>query len=200
MNLKVRYDNIYQRSRRNEIAKFYRINQYIQAPKLRIIDAEGNQLGILERQVALKKAADVGLDLIEVSSNADPPVARILDYKKFKYDEGKKERGARKGISESGLKELWLSPRIEQHDLMVRINKAQDFLNDGHKVKLTVKFKGREMAHPENGHQVLKKVLEHFNDKISIDREVKFEGRNLSVIIGKARGNKPNETENTQSN
>ncbi len=140
---------------------------------------------------------DAGLDLIEIASNADPPVARILDFKKFKYDEGKKDRAARKGTSDSSLKELWLSPRIAEHDLMVRVNRAQKFLDDGHKVKLTVKFKGREMAHPEVGRNVLNKVLEQFDGRITIDREIKFEGRNLSVIIGKMKGNKADETENT---
>lgn len=136
---------------------------------------------------ALNKARELDLDLVEIAPNADPPVARIVDFKKLRYEENKKERAAKKG-GDSELKELWLSPRIAEHDLRVRLDRTEEFLKDGHKVKLTVKFKGREMAHPEQGHLVLQKVLEHFGDRISIDREPKFEGRRLSLIIGKAKG------------
>lgn len=181
------------------MAKFYRLNDNIQASSLRVIDAEGNQLGVLARTEALEKAKALELDLIEIAPNADPPVARILDFQKFRYDENKKEKAAKKGSSDSGLKELWLSPRIMEHDLNVRLKRADEFLEDGHKVKLTVKFKGREMAHPETGHKVLQKALEHFGDKVAIERESKFEGRKLSMIIGKAKGIKhENENENAQ--
>ncbi len=155
-----------------------------------MIDPEGNQLGVLTRAEALSKAKGLGKDLIEVASKADPPVARILDFQKFRYEENKKQRAARKGSSEGGLKELWLSPRIAEHDLQVRLDRTEEFLKEGHKVKLTVKFKGREMAHQELGHKVLKKALDMLGQKVSVDREAKFEGRKLTMIVGKSKGGK----------
>ena len=152
-----------------------------------MLDPEGKQLGILTKNEALKKAQDLQMDLIEIAPNSDPPVARILDFKKFRYEESKKERGTKKGTHIKELKELWLSPRIAEHDLKVRLNRATQFLNEGHKVKLTVKFRGREMAHPETGHVVLRKAVDFFTGKVSIDREAKFEGRNLSLILTKSR-------------
>ncbi len=154
-----------------------------------MIAADGKLLGIITREDALKKAQQLGLDLIEIAPQAKPPVARILDFQKFRYEESKKERAARKG-SDTTLKELWLSPRIANHDLMVRLKRAEEFLNEGHKVKLTVKFLGREMSHPELGHKVLQKIIDFLREKIIVERESRFEGRRLSVIIGKSRGEK----------
>lgn len=135
--------------------------------------------------------------MIEVAPNVDPPVARIIDFQKFRYQENKKEQASKKS-SGSELKELWLSPRIAEHDLLVRLKRAEEFLKEGDKVKLTVKFKGREMAHPENGHVVLQKALGFFGDKIGIERESKFEGRRLSVIIAKQKGDKNGQDESKQ--
>lgn len=132
------------------------------------------------------------MDLVEIAPNADPPVARIIDFKKFKYEESKKDRGTKKG-SEGGLKELWLSPRIDDHDLKVRITRTEEFLKGGFKVKLTVKFKGREMAHPENGRNVLNQAITLLGEGVGIEREAKFEGRNLSIIVTKNRSIKPPE-------
>lgn len=121
---------------------------------------------------------------MEVASGAQPPVARIVDFEKFRYKEEKKEQAARKHAKEVELKEIWLSPRIDTHDLEVRLRRAEEFLGKGNKVKLTVKFKGREMAHPEVGHDVVKKALAYLGETISIERETRFEGRNLTTIIG----------------
>lgn len=169
------------------MAKFYRLNQFIQAANLRVIDSKGKQIGILTKQEALERSKEAGLDLVEIAPNADPPVARIVDYKKFKYEESKRERGSKKG-GEGGLKELWLSPRIDEHDLKVRLNRTEEFLKKGYKVKLTVKFKGREMAHQELGHRVLQEALALLGDKAGVDREPKMEGRKLSIIVGKSKG------------
>ena len=174
------------------MAKFYRTNWNIQSPKLRVIDNEGNQLGILDKQEALNKAKELGLDLVEVASQADPPVARIVNFQKFRYEEIKKEKASKKD-SAGGLKELWLSPRIEEHDIKVRLNRTEEFLKMGHKVKLVVKFKGREMAHRELGQKVLDEALTLLGDKASVEREPKFEGRNLSIILSKSRGGKVSE-------
>ncbi|MDO8618988.1 MAG: translation initiation factor IF-3 [Candidatus Daviesbacteria bacterium] len=178
------------------MSKFYRINEHIQAPSLRVIGYDGEQLGVLTKVEALAKAAEDGLDLIEIAASAVPPVAKIIDFKKFKYEESKKERAARKGSGGTELKELWLSPRIADHDLGVRLRRADEFLKDGNKVKLTVKFKGREMGHQQLGYAVLKKALDHFGESAAVERESKFEGRKLTIIIGKNKGgNKDEQTE-----
>lgn len=123
------------------------------------------------------------MDLVEVAPQVNPPVAKITDFGKFKYAEEKKEQAAKKHAKEIELKEIWLSPRIAQHDLEVRLRKAEDFIKDGNRVKLTVKFKGREMAHPEVGREMVLDALNYFGDRITVERETKFEGRNLTTII-----------------
>lgn len=152
-----------------------------------MIDSEGKQLGIISRQEALSKAKQSGIDLIEIAPSADPPVAKLANFQKFRYEENKKDR-SNKRSSEGGLKELWLSPRIAEHDLRVRLNRTEEFLKEGHKVKLTVKFKGREMAHQELGHKVLQEALEILGEKAGVEREPKFEGRKLAMIVGKTKG------------
>lgn len=141
------------------------------------------------------------MDLIEIAPNADPPVARIVDFQKFRYEESKKDRGSKKG-GEGGLKELWLSPRIDEHDLKVRTDRTTEFLGKGYKVKLTVKFKGREMAHQELGHKVLQEALSLLGENVAVERDPKFEGRRLSMIIGKTKGGKKEngQDENQQNN
>ena len=146
----------------------------------------------------MEKAKELGLDLIEIAPNIDPPVAKIADFQKFRYDENKKERASRKGSSGGELKELWLSPRIAEHDLKVRLARTEEFLKNGHKVKLTVKFKGREMAHQELGHQVLQEALSLLGDKVAVERDPKMEGRKLSMIVGRGKGGQNAETKNEQ--
>lgn len=124
--------------------------------------------------------------MIEVAPNANPPVARILNFQKFKYEESKKNRGTKKS-SGGELKELWLSPRIADHDLQVRLNQAQKFLQDGQKVKLTVKFRGREMAYPKLGFDVLNQAIAMLESKALVEKPPKFEGRKLSMIITKGK-------------
>lgn len=152
-----------------------------------MIDTKGEQFGVMTKAEALEKAKQLGQDLIEIAPNAQPPVAKIADFQKFRYDESKKERASKKGSSLGGLKELWLSPRIAEHDLKVRLARTEEFLKDGHKVKLTVKFKGREMAHQEIGHQVLQEALNLLGDKVAVERDPKMEGRKLSMIVGRGK-------------
>lgn len=154
-------------------------------------------MGIMTRLEALEKAKALKLDLIEIAPQADPPVARIVDFQKFRYEENKRERGSKKN-SEGGLKELWLSPRIAEHDLLVRLDRTREFLNDGHKVKLTVKFKGREMAHPELGHKVLQEAMAELGERVAVEREPRFEGRRLSIIVAKSKGGKTHEQDEDQ--
>lgn len=158
-------------------------------------------MGVITKAEALDKAKELGLDLIEIAPGADPPVAKIANFQKFRYEESKKEKGSRKG-PEGGLKELWLSPRIDEHDLKVRLNRTEEFLKKGYKVKLTVKFKGREMAHQELGHRVLQEALTLLGDKAGVERDSKMEGRKLSMIVGKNKGGKKEneQDENQQIN
>lgn len=149
--------------------------------------------------MALEKAKELGLDLIEIAPQAAPPVARLANFQKFRYEESKKDRGSKKG-GEGGLKELWLSPRIADHDLQVRLNRTEEFLKEGYKVKLTVKFKGREMAHQELGYQVLQEALTQLGDKVGVEREPKLEGRKLSMIVGKSKGGNHAKTEDQEIN
>lgn len=145
----------------------------------------------------MSKAREQGLDLIEIAPNAKPPVAKIINFQKFKYEESKKERASRRGSSEGGIKELWLSPRIDDHDLQVRLSRVEEFFKEGHKVKLTVKFRGREMTHPELGYKVIEEALSRLGDNVAVEREPKFEGRRLTLTITKSKGIKTNaETEN----
>lgn len=167
-----------------QIGKYFRINERIQALNLRVIGPEGTLFGVISREEALDKAKELELDLVEVAPNVSPPVARIVDFEKFRYKEEKREQAAKRNAKEVELKEIWLSPRIAQHDLEVRLKRASEFLEKGNKVKLTIKFKGREMAHPETGRRVAEQALTYFGDKINIERETKFEGRNLTTIIG----------------
>lgn len=148
----------------------------------------------------MTKAKELDLDLVEIAEKANPPVAKLIDYEKFRYQEEKKEQQARKNMREVELKEIWLSPRIAEHDLETRLKKANEFLAKGNKVKLNVKFKGREMAHPETGYKVTEKALDWFEGRVAIERETKFEGRNLTTIIGSAKGTEKQNTESEDEN
>lgn len=178
--------------------KFYRINYHIQSPSLRVLDAQNEQIGILTKQEALAKAQELGLDLVEIAPQAQPPVAKIVDYQKFKYSENKKERAAKKGDSGGGLKELWFSPRIADHDIKVRLNRVEEFLKEGYKVKLTVKFRGRELGHRELGYDVLRQIFGILGDKAEAENDPKFEGRNLSVVVVKSLGRKNSNEQQTK--
>ena len=153
-----------------------------------VIDADGIKLGEISKEDAIKRAEEQGLDLVEIAPNVKPPVAKILDFQKFRYDENKKEQVARKNARDVELKELWFTPRIAEHDLETRLGRAAECLGDGNKIMLRVKFKGREMAHPEFGFQLLNKIFDRLGDKIAIEREPKFEGRSITAIIGKSKG------------
>jgi len=160
---------------------------------LRVIDQDGNNLGEISKSEALSKAIEAGLDLIEIAPLAKPPVAKILDFKKFLYEESKREQAARKNAREVELKEIWLSPRIAEHDLNVRLKRAEEFLEDGDKIMFRVKFRGREMAHTELGFQLLNKIFETMGEKITVERDPKMEGRSITVIIGKGKGGQNHE-------
>lgn len=144
--------------------------------------------GVLTRDEALAKAKELGLDLVEIAPNASPPVAKILEFQKFRYEENKKEQAAKKHAKEVEIKELWFTPRIAEHDLQTRLNRVEEFLKEGNKIMLRVKFRGREMAHTEFGFALLQKIFGLLGEKITIDREPKLEGRSITAIIGRAKG------------
>lgn len=151
---------------------------------------DNKQVGVVLIEKALEEARQLGLDLVEISGNADPPVVRIVDFKKFKYEESKKDRLARKNVHHTGTKEIWLGPLIGKHDLENRLRRAQEFLEEGNRVKLTVKFSGREMNHPEFGHEVLNKSKALLNEIGEADGFPKFMGRNLSLSFNPVKKQK----------
>ena len=169
--------------------KFYRVNERIFSSTLRVLESNAKQLGILSRFEALQKARKLGLDLVEIAPNAKPPVAKIIDFKKFLYQEEKKKKEERKKSKASETKELRLGPFMNGHDLMVVLKKAREFLGDGNKVKFVVKFAGRQITHPEFGERILEKTIEHLSDVSKIEREKYFEGRQLLMILSPERKN-----------
>lgn len=178
---------------------FYRLNHFITAPKIRLIDEAGKQIGIVTREEALRKAEEHNVDLVEVAPHAVPSVCRLIDYKKFQYLQARKAKEERKKIKEVELKEIRMGPFVAQHDLTTRLERIRKFLHDGHRVKVTVRFGGRQMAHPEFGRELLKKVVEEVKNIAQVEREAKFEGRNLILILGKIHGKKTEKVQNAQS-
>jgi len=175
--------------KRPDNRKFYRVNERIFSSTLRVLESGGKQLGILSRFDALQKARKLGLDLVEIAPNAKPPVAKIIDFKKFLYQEEKKKKEEKKKSKASETKELRLGPFMNDHDLMVVLRKAQEFLGDGNKVKFVVKFAGRQITHPEFGERILEKTIEYLSDISKIEREKHFEGRQLITILSAQRKN-----------
>ena len=160
-----------------------RINGAIRAPKVRCIDPEGEQLGVLDTHEAIRKAEDFGLDLVEVQPNADPPVCKILDYGKFKYEAQKRATEARKKQKIIEIKEIKLRPNIDEHDYQVKMRNVQKFLNAGDKVKVTLRFRGREMAHQELGANVLTRVREETDEFAKVEAMPKMEGRQMIMVL-----------------
>ena len=168
--------------------KRYTTNNFIRVPQVRVIGSKGENLGVLETAVALAKAKEEGLDLILVAEKATPPVAKIIDFKKFLYDEKHKEsKGKSKGGGE--LKEFKLSPRIGEGDMAFRIKRSRDFiLEDRNKVKFTVQFKGREIAYPNFGTQKLERIIKELADIADIDEEIKLKGNQMTLALRPKKG------------
>ena len=152
-------------------------------PQVRVIGDDGEQIGIIATSEALAMAQDRGLDLVEVAANSRPPVCRIMDYGKYKYEQSKKERSARKKQHVMHLKEVKLRPKIEGHDYETKLNRARGFLEQKDKVKFTVMFRGREMAYPERGRNLLARVVEELADIASPENHVRHEGRTVTVTL-----------------
>ncbi len=160
-----------------------RINQMIRVREVRLIDDQGNQHGIVPTPEAVRMAQDRGMDLVEVAPQASPPVCKILDYGKYKFELEKKNRESKKKQKLVKMKEIRMQPKIEEHDLDFKSKHVKEFLDEGNKVKVTVRFRGRELAHTERGKDVLEKVLERLEDSFSVDRPPQMEGRFMSMII-----------------
>lgn len=169
--------------RRQENTPYFRTNERIFASQLRVLDTEGKQIGILSKFEALTKARELGLDLVEVAPRAKPPVARIIDFKKFLYQQAKKRRDEKKKAKVSETKEIRLGPFMNDHDLNVMIRRAREFLGNNDKVRLVVRFSGRQIVHPEFGQQILKKMLNAVEDIAKIERDPHFEGKQLISLL-----------------
>lgn len=182
--------------RKQNNRKFYRVNERIYAPTLRVLDAEGKQIGVLNRSEALQKAKELELDLVEVASKATPPVARIIDFKKFLYQEEKKKREEKRKAKVSETKEVRFGPFMNEHDLLVMIRRAKGFLEDGNKVKLVLRFAGRQITHPEFGERVILRAIEELAEVSKIERDKHFEGRQLMAILSPERKKKNEQEEN----
>ena len=163
--------------------KFYRINERIYANSLRVLGPDGKQIGVLPKFEALSRARAEGLDLVEIAPTATPPVAKIIDFNKFMYQEEKKKREEKRKSKASETKELRLGPFMDDNDLMVIVRKAREFLGDGNKVKFVVKFAGRQITHPEFGEEILKKAIIEVSDISKVEKEKHFEGRRLISIL-----------------
>jgi len=160
-----------------------RLNERIRVPQVRLIDENGEQVGIVPTQQALQMARDKGLDLMEVAAGASPPVCKICDYGKFKYEKKKKEAQARKNQVVVKVKEVQLRPNTDEHDLSYKIKNAQEFIEEGDKVKFTILFRGREIAHTEPGFKMCKEVIERIGEVAMVELAPKLEGKKLMMIL-----------------
>lgn len=160
-----------------------RVNGAILAPKVRVIDAKGEMRGVMSAREAVLLAEESGLDLVEISPNADPPVCKVLDYGKYKYEMQKKAAEARKKQKVIEIKEIKLRPTIDDHDFAIKMKSAKAFLAEGDKVKITLRFRGREMAHQEIAHQVLSRVRGELDPFGKVESEPSFEGRQMIMIM-----------------
>jgi translation initiation factor IF-3 len=160
-----------------------RVDRRIRVPKVLVIDADGTRLGEMQTYQALRLAQDQGLNLVEVSPNSDPPVCRVLDYGKFKYEQKQEAKRRRKNQVVVELKEVKFRPKVDKHDFETKVRHAMRFLAEGDKVKFTIMFRGRELAHPEVGDALLARVLAEFTGKVLVDQEARREGRNLTAVV-----------------
>ena len=160
-----------------------RINDEIRVPQVRLIDDRGEMLGVMSAREALIRAYDVGLDLVEISPNAVPPVCKILDYGKYKYEQQKKANEARKKQKVVEIKEIKVRPNIDDHDYDVKMKQMKNFIGEGNKVKVTLRFRGREMAHQELGVKVLERIRNDLNELVKVEQMPKLENRQMVMVV-----------------
>jgi len=172
------------------IVRDVRINREIRAKEVRVIDPEGKQLGILPVFEALRMAANFELDLVEVSPKSEPPVCRIMDFGKFKYQQSKKAHDAKKKQAVVHIKEVKMRPKTEEHDFQFKLRHIERFLKEGNKTKVTVVFRGRELAHPDLGKKMLARIIEEAKEWGKVEQSPKFEGRNFIMILAPIQSQK----------
>ena len=160
-----------------------RTNEFIKVPEVMVIDEEGEKLGVMDTSAALEKAMDAGLDLVEVAPTSKPPVCKIMDYGKFKYQEQKKANEARKKQKTFEVKEIKMRPNIDVHDYEVKMRNMRRFFDDGDKVKVTLRFRGREMAHQQLGMQLLQRVKGETEELAKVELEPRLEGRQMIMVL-----------------
>ena len=160
-----------------------RFNEFIQSQKVRVIDHEGENLGVMYTREAIEAAAEHGLDLVEVSPNADPPVAKFLDVGKYKYEAQKKANIARKTQKTQEIKEIKMRPNIDDHDYDTKMKKVVEFIGDGDKVKVTMRFRGRELSHGQLGMNVLQRVAEQVAEVAKVEAYPRMEGRQMLMVL-----------------
>ena len=165
------------------ISKEHFVNEAIRAKEVRVVDADGNQIGIVPLREALQMAADANLDLVNVAPQAKPPVCRIMDYGKYRYEMQKKEKEARKNQKVVDVKEVRFSSKIEEHDYQTKLRNVIKFLKSGDKVKCSVRFRGREITHAEIGRKILERVAEETKELSTVERKPKLEGRSMIMIL-----------------
>lgn len=160
-----------------------RINEEIRIKEVRVTNADGEQLGIMATRDALRMAEEQHLDLVEVAPKARPPVCRIMDFGKYRYEQQKREKEAKKKQKVITIKEVKLRPNIEQHDFDVKLKNGLRFIEEGNKVKITIMFRGRELSHPELGQELLDRAVEKLGDAVVVERSAKLEGKNMTMVI-----------------
>ena len=159
------------------------INEQIRDKEVRLIGEDGAQLGIVSGREAMRMAEEAGLDLVKIAPTAKPPVCKIVDYGKYKYEQIRKEKEAKKKQKTVEIKEIRLSPNIEANDLNTKINAAKKFISKGNKVKITLRFRGREMAHMQSSKHILDDFAEHLADVATVEKAPKLEGRSISIVL-----------------
>ncbi len=177
--------------------KFYKINQYITASTVRLLDEEGKQIGVMSIEEARAQSRDTGLDLVEVSGMANPPVIKLIEFSKFKYQEAKKQKSEKKGIKGGDTKEIQMTPFIGPGDYETRVKWGQKFLSTGNKVKISIKFQGRQITHKEFGYDLIQKYKKDLGDNVLIEGEPRLMGKRLiaTLTATKKVTSKDNETE-----
>jgi translation initiation factor IF-3 len=160
-----------------------RVNHRIRVPEVLVIGPDGNKLGVLQTHEALRMAHEQGLDLVEINPKSDPPVCKILDFGKYKYEEKKKQAQARRNQAVVEIKEIKLRPKTDDHDINFKIRAARRFLEAGHKVKFTVRFRGREITHPEKAHEQLDVILKALDDVSNVETRPMMEARAMSLVV-----------------
>ncbi len=184
--------------KKNKASK-WRINHQIRSPEVRVLDEGGKQIGVMKASEALKKAQEAKLDLVEIAAKAKPPVVKIIDFGKFKYQEEKKLKKQKRKAKVSEVKEVRFSPFMGESDYQTRLKRVNEFLHEGHKIRPVVKFKGRQMGSKKFGYEILERLVQDVTHTIAVDMEPKFLGRHLAMVISPTNKKDINNTKNKLS-